>query len=154
MPELIRFIANRFREFLGNRRRAARHVTHLEAGLVLSVSLSNTKTSAGEQPLKLAGYTRDISETGLALIVPTVRIGGHHLANESRLLQIRLAIPSGPITIYATPVRYAPLEEEAADTGYLIGVHIKTMSEDDRARFNDYLKMIASNEGKKRTAAK
>jgi hypothetical protein len=144
MPELIRSIAGRLREIVGNRRRAPRYITHLEAGLALSVSLANAKPRAreDEQSLKLAGYTRDISSTGLALIVPAIRIGGQYITGENRTLEIMLKLPSGTIKVKATPVRYSPLEEEGTDTGYLIGAQIVHMSDEDRARFDAYLRTL------------
>jgi hypothetical protein len=146
MPELIRSIASRLREFIGNRRRAPRYVTHLEAGLALSVSLSNAKGSAVSdgQPLKLAGYTRDISATGLALIVPAIRIGGQYITGENRTLEIILKLPTSTIKIRATPVRYSPLEEDGTDTGYLIGAQIVHMSDQDRTQFNAYLETLTT----------
>jgi PilZ domain-containing protein len=146
MPELIRSIASRLREFIGNRRRAPRYVTHLEAGLALSVSLSNAKGSAVSegQPLKLAGYTRDISATGLALIVPAIRIGGQYITGENRTLEIMLKLPTATIKIRATPVRYSPLEQEGTDTGYLIGAQIVHMSDQDRTHFDAYLETLTT----------
>jgi hypothetical protein len=144
MPELIRAIASRLREFVGNRRIAPRYMTHLEAGLALSISVPNATQRAqdGKQSLRLAGYTRDISATGLALIVPTIRIGGQYLTGENRTLAIVLKLPSGQVQIKATPVRYSPLDEDATDTGYLIGVQITGMSDEDRARFDAYLETL------------
>jgi hypothetical protein len=147
MPELIRTFANRLRAYMGNRRRAPRYVAHLEAGLALSVSMPSAKMSATQaeasgRPLKLAGYTRDISATGLALIVPTIRVGGQYLTGENRTLQIMLKLPTGNVEIHGTPVRYSPLEEEGTDTGYIIGVQITTMSDQDRALFNAYMESI------------
>jgi hypothetical protein len=146
MPELIRSIASRLREFIGNRRRAPRYVTHLEAGLALSVSLSNAKGSAVSdgQPLKLAGYTRDISATGLALIVPAIRIGGQYITGENRTLEIMLKLPAATIKIRATPVRYSPLDQEGTDTGYLIGAQIVHMSDQDRTHFDAYLETLTT----------
>jgi hypothetical protein len=144
MPELIRSIASRLREFIGNRRRAPRFVTHLEVGLALSVSLSNAKGSAVSdvQPLKLAGYTRDISATGLALIVPAIRIGGQYITGENRTLEIMLKLPTSTIKVRATPVRYSPLDKEGTDTGYLIGAQIVHMSDQDRTHFDAYLETL------------
>ena len=141
MPELIRVIANRLREFMGNRRRAPRYQIRLEAEMTLSASLPGAKTSAerSSRQLKLAGYTRDISETGMAIIVPTIRIGGQYFTDSNRKLQIVLTLPTGLVELHGRPVRYAPLEEGAADTGYLIGVRIESMSDDNRARFKDYI---------------
>jgi len=93
--------------------------------------------------LKLAGYTRDISATGLALIVPAIRIGGNYITGENHTLQIRLKLPGGVVQIYGKPVRYTPLEEDATDTGYLVGIHIESISEKDRALFNEYIERIS-----------
>jgi hypothetical protein len=144
MPELIRSIAGRLREFVGNRRRAPRYVTHLEVGLALNVSLPGADAAKKEtQPLKLAGYTRDISASGLALIVPSIRVGGQYVTGENRRLRIMLKLPTGPIEIHATPVRYSPLDEDdGVDTGYLVGVQIVSMSDEDRARFTAYLEQM------------
>jgi hypothetical protein len=144
MPELIRSIASRLRSFVGNRRAAQRYMTHLEAGLALSVALPGAKPrgEATGKALKLAGYTRDISATGLALIVPAIRIGGQYITGENRTLDITLKLPSGQIQVQATPVRYSPLEEEGTDTGYLIGVQIKDMSDKDRLIFDAYLETL------------
>ena len=149
MPELIRTFANRLRAYMGNRRRAPRYTAHLEVGLALSISLPSAKISAEQaqgRSLKLAGYTRDISATGLALIVPSIRIGGQYITGENRALQIMLKLPTGNILIHGTPVRYSPLEaeEEGADNGYIIGVSITDMSDEDRARFNAYIESFKS----------
>jgi hypothetical protein len=143
MPEFIRSIANRLREFVGNRRRATRYKTHLEIGLALSVSLPGAKARPQRsEELKLAGYTRDISESGLAIIVPTMRIGGQYITDGNRTLQIMLKLPTGVIKLHGTPARYSPLDEDATDTGYLIGIQIERMSDDDRALFKAYLETL------------
>src|SRR5215210_2327097 len=141
MPELIRSIASRLREIVGNRRRAPRYQSRLEAELALIISLPHAKPGGEKtgRPLKLSGYTRDISATGLALVVPTIRIGGQYITGENRTLEIILKLPTGAIQVKAAPVRYSPLEENGKETGYLIGVQVISMSPEDGARFNAYL---------------
>ena len=143
MPELIRSIASRLREIVGNRRRAPRYQARLEAGLALIFSPPHARPGAEEEDgeaLRLPGcYTRDVSATGLALIVPVIRIGGQYITGENRTLKITLKLPTDVIKLNATPVRYSPLEDNSGDTGYLIGVQIIWMSSEDRARFTAYL---------------
>jgi hypothetical protein len=142
MPELMRAIASRLRELVGNRRRAPRFVTRLEAGLALtSTTLPNAKNrvQGTGQPLTLVGHTRDISATGLALIMPAIRIGGQYITGQNHRLTIQLKLPAGQIEVEATPVRYSPADEGPANTGYLIGVQINGMSDHDRSLFNAYL---------------
>lgn len=141
MPELIRLIANRLREYMGNRRRAPRYRIKLEVDLALRGSPPTARTGAERsgQQLKLSGYTRDVSVNGLALIVPAVRIGGEYIMGSNRPLEIMLKLPTGIVTIQGTPVRYSPLDDDAKDSGYLIGVRIDRMNEVNRAKFDAYL---------------
>jgi hypothetical protein len=81
----------------------------------------------------------DLSERGLALVVPAIRLGEHHLVGENRSLNVRLELPDGPVEMQVAPVRYESLEEHETETGYLIGARILTMTEADRARFSEYL---------------
>jgi hypothetical protein len=144
MPEFLRSIVNRLRERVGNRRAAPRYATHLEAALILSVSVSEggNKPQSKGTPLRLAGYTRDISESGLALIMPAIHISGQYLNSQNRILEINLKLPTGQIQLQATPVRYSPLGDDAKDTGYLIGVQITQISPRDRAHYNAYLEKL------------
>jgi hypothetical protein len=141
MPEFLRSIINRLREHVGNRRAAPRYVTHLEVGLILNIALSESgkRASAEGSALRLTGYTRDISRSGLALIVPTIRIGGQYLTSQHRTLELTLKLPTGMVQLQGTPVRYSPLEDEGRDTGYIIGLLITQMDAADRARYDAYL---------------
>lgn len=151
MPEFLRSLISQLRQHVGNRRAAPRYATHLEAALILSISLSETGGSrnSGSVPLRLAGYTRDISESGLALIVPAIHVSGQYLTTQNRVLELTLKLPNGSIHLQATPVRYRPLEEDAKDTGYIIGVQITQMSETARAIYKAYLEKLTTEEMKK-----
>ena len=90
--------------------------------------------------MPVEGYTKDISESGLALVVPSLRIGDTYLTDSKCKLRIVLLnLPTGEVEIEAAPVRYEELEGGA---GHLIGVRITRISEDDRARFNQYLNTL------------
>ena len=136
MPELTRSIAARLRKYISNRRRAVR----LRHRLPFSLSLVDDRLAKGSrQPRSIDGYTLDISASGLALIVTVIRIGDQYLAGENRRLQIKLELGDGPVTIQGTSVRYEQLDENESERGYLIGVTITTMSEPDRARYDEFI---------------
>jgi len=90
---------------------------------------------------KLDGHTLDISSTGLALIVPAIRIGEHYLAGADRKLHVKLELPSGPVEMKVASVRYEGLDDES---GYLIGARILEMSDGDRASFEKYVAKVIS----------
>ncbi len=137
MPEKLRALVGRIREYAGDRRRASRRY----ARLTFTVSLyQSTGQANGRRPVPgLEGYTRDVSPTGLALIVPAIRIGEHYLSGEDRRLRVVLELPSGPLELIAAPVRYEPLDEDKSERGYVIGVRITEMNAQDRERLTSYL---------------
>jgi hypothetical protein len=90
----------------------------------------------------LDGHTFDVSATGLALIVPAIRIGEHYLAGAERRLHVELELPTGPVEMKVAAVRYESLEDSQEDTGYLIGARILEMSDSDRGSFEKYVNSI------------
>jgi hypothetical protein len=142
MAEFTRTIVSRLRQYVGDRR----HSTRQRVRLNLSLSLASaTKGLNGTRRISsLEGHTLDLSANGLALIVPQITLGEHHLVGENRSLNVKLQLPGGPVEIEASPVRYQRLEEDHADTGYLIALKIVRMPDDDRARFSEYVATLRS----------
>ena len=134
MSELPRRIVSHLRRFIGNRRRSKR----VRARLNFTLSLSDPRMgSNGSRRLPtLDGHTLDVSSTGLALVVPAIRIGEHYLAGSDRKLYIRLELPSGSVEMKVVTVRYESLEDES---GYLIGARIVEMSDSDSKSFEKYV---------------
>ena len=122
------------------RRAATRFTTHLGKRLVVNVSLLDAKVEGSRGPTVLAGFTRDVSESGLGIVLPDIRIGKSSVTRPDKLLRIMLGLPGEPIEIHALPVRYVELEEDAESEGYLVGVRITELSERDRSRYQAFLK--------------
>lgn len=139
--ELVRHIVGRLRDYLGNRRHAPRK----QLRLPVTVSFHDVRANR-EAPRRaratLNGVTHDLSSTGLALILPAIRIGERYLTGADTTLRLALEHPTGPMQIIVSPVRYEQLDESATDTGYLIGVKIKEMTDEDRARFIEHLSRL------------
>jgi len=87
-----------------------------------------------------------VSTTGLALIVPAIRIAEHYLAGTDRRLFVQLELPDGAVEITAIPVRYESLEEDPDESGYVIGAHIENVNEKDQVRFNNYVAALLKNQ--------
>ena len=58
------------------------------------------------------------------------------MAGADRKLHVKLELPSGPVEMKVTTVRYESLED---DSGYLIGARILEMSDTDRVSFEKYI---------------
>lgn len=116
----------------------------MQTRLSFTLSLSDLRVSSnGARRLPtLAGHTLDVSSTGLALVVPAIRIGEHYLTGPDRRLHLKLELSGGPVEMMVVPVRYESLDENQEESGYLIGARIVEMAGTDRARYEEYVTKI------------
>jgi hypothetical protein len=97
----------------------------------------------------LRGYTRDLSQDGLGLLVSQVHLDGHHLAAGGRELDVELELGrDNSISMRVMPRRYERLEESESGCTYLIGAGIVSLAEADRSR---YLAFVAENRSSRRS---
>jgi PilZ domain-containing protein len=143
--ELARSLVSRMRQMVGVRRNSKRRKARLTFSLSLASPAKNLNGT--RRRISMDGHTSDLSEDGLALIVPSITLDEHHLVGENRSLNVSLELPVGPIEMQVSPVRYESLEEHKTETGYLIGTKIVRMSDEDRAKFAEF---VASLQARKR----
>ena len=139
--------ASLLRDYVTDRRRTAvRRGVRYDARLPFDVSIHDAgkpsdhiRRSTTKRAASLAGRTRDVGENDLTLVVPSIRIGGDYLTLEDNRLRIELALPGGPVELVAAPARF---EQLAGDEGYLVGVRILEMSDDDRRLYTEHLRTL------------
>lgn len=141
MPELTRAFVSRLRQYMGDRRHSQRRNVRLNFRLSLASPARNLNGS--RRISSVEGHTFDIADTGLALIVPAITLGEHHLVGENRSLQVKLELPDGPVEMQVAPVRYERLDEHKTETGFLVAVRIMSMTDEDRASFLKYLATLS-----------
>lgn len=139
MSELPRRIVSQLRRFIGNRRRSKR--VRVRLSFTLSLSDPRVNKNGSRRLPSLNGHTLDVSITGLALVVPAIRIGEHYLAGADRKLHVKLDLPSGPVEMMVVTVRYEDLED---GSGYLIGARILEISDADQASFQKYVATVVN----------
>ena len=136
MSELARNIASRLRQYIGDRRRAER----FRVSLPVEISILQEHNSSIRRLHSTKSQTVDVSTTGLGLMVPVIRLGDQYLAGENRKLVLKLQTPKGLLDLHVTPVRYERLEEP--EQGYIIGVSITAMTDEDRELYKEYLSSL------------
>lgn len=125
-------------ELVGNRRRALRTKVRLPSRVII-YDTDKTFSRNASSPV-LYGQTCDISEIGLATILPAARLTDRDLSGERRRLRIILELPETPVVIHATAVRYELMSgEKAPQHGWMIGARITKIKPEDRARLLHYL---------------
>ena len=90
------------------------------------------------------GRTRNVSESGFALIVPSLYFGTRKLDYTNTTLRIMLDLPTETVEIYVMPVRAYQLPKEDEEQGYFIGAKITQMNDGARARLTKFLRGLRS----------
>ena len=144
MSRLIRFIKEYFRgraissEGSDERRIAPRFKEKRDMRLLFSLTVQEARGMDSATPMVLRGHTRDISRTGLALVLPSLRAGERDLTRGDRPLLMELELPSGPIRFQASLVRFEETTREGEE-GALLGVHITSISDSARSQLEQFL---------------
>ena len=129
-------MVTRLRARVADRRSAPRRNLRLPCAVFIHDPRPGVAAPGARAP-RLEAFTRDLSRTGVGLVAPAVRIGERYLTDSP--LRLVLEHPTGPLELFASPVRYEQLDETAGERGYLIGLSITSVSDADRARYERYL---------------
>lgn len=130
MTEVMDSVVRRFYGFMAN------HIHVRRRGMSLPVTISlldlGKNPVVARLPPAMPGFLRDISKTGLALVVPSVNFGDRFLTDGYCEMRIMVELPNGAVNIQAAPVRYDKFDEPQNDCAYLVGARILRMTELDR----------------------
>jgi hypothetical protein len=91
--------------------------------------------------------TRDLSEAGVGLLVPSIYLGYTCVVDEGRTLRLALELPGETARMEATPAHYVRLgDAEEAAGGYLVGLRITSMGDADRTLYAAFLEELDARE--------
>lgn len=119
------------------RRAARRHADRREAHVLFIASLVAAEIQ--RPPQTLIGYTRDISQTGLSLIVTSSNVSDFERCDINCVLKIKLSLPQGIAEMDCKVVRSEWIDADDRGKGYFIGVNISQIEDKDRTRLTEYL---------------
>jgi hypothetical protein len=134
MANLIRKIASQLTGFVMSRLTAPRK----KLCVPVTISLESEK-NANAKTLYLKGETKDLSKSGVAIIVPSIRLREKYLVGENRTIYAVLDLPNGKIKVELVGCRYEQQGIHDSVATYLIGARIMNISDNDRMLYEEYL---------------
>jgi hypothetical protein len=144
------------RQYVGDRRRSprrgARYAAHVPAVVTLLEAGAEFGPEAPRSP-SAEGETRDLGPSGLTLWVGRIRVGGQYLTDAEQHLGVRLELPAGGVSLLARAVRFEPPEGGDA-RGYLLGLRILKVREEDLAVYTGFLRTLVPLERRRRELAR
>jgi c-di-GMP-binding flagellar brake protein YcgR len=129
--------------------RERRQSPRFDASLDCEITLPEEERSSGLlfPGASLRGRTRDVSLTGLGLVVPSIYIGYDCVIDQGRtLVVVLLTTPVGDIRMLATAVHYVRRDagrEDEDEARYLLGLRIIEMSDEARAVYERLLAALS-----------
>ena len=138
---MLRELASRFSVSLIQRRSSVRK----EFQAPVKVSFAPEKnlhnlTATSCDNLFLSGEMVDISETGIAFIVSSIRIKEKYLVGQERVLKVEIDVAGKKIQMRVLGKRYERVGIHDSTERYLVGAAITEMSPEDRQRYEYVLK--------------
>lgn len=90
--------------------------------------------------LSITGETKDLSHSGIAFVVSSIRLKENYLVGEDRTLNAELDLPNGKVKLRIVGRRYEQISEHISVSQYLIGAKILFMTEDARETYEHFLR--------------
>lgn len=147
MSDVIRKIFSKLNRSLAENLTARRHKFHVPIRITLMPTESygggTGKLTFKKESLTVSGETEDLSETGLAFTVPSIRLREYYLVGEQRVLIVELDLPNGKVEMKVVGVRYEQQSgiHDSAAVSYLIGAKIVSIEVADKEIYKEYLRL-------------
>lgn len=140
MPNIITKLVSTLRGQM-NRISSSRRNLNVPISVSFEPSATTGRLSLKPEILSIKGETKDLSKTGVAFLVDSIRLKEHYLVGEERVLNAELDLPNGQVRMKLIGQRYEQVGEHLSISQYLIGATILSMASLDRDIYDEYLRL-------------
>ena len=137
---MLRELVSKFSVSLIERRASVRKKYELPVKVCFAPEKNPNNVTRTCEDLFLSGATVDLSETGIAFVVSSIRIKEKYLVGQERVLNVELDLAGKRICMQVLGKRYERVGIHASTEQYLVGATITDMSADDRQKYEYFLK--------------
>lgn len=102
--------------------------------------INSERAREAERSACLLGETFDISRTGIAFIVPSIRVKEKYLVGHERTLNVEIDLPTGKIHMKVVGRRHEKVGQHISTERFLIGAHILKVDESDKENYETFLR--------------
>lgn len=88
----------------------------------------------------LLGEIVDLSRTGIAFLVPAIRINERYLVGQEQNVNVEIDLPTGKVHMQIVGKRYEKVGIHLSIEKFLVGAQISKMSDGDRESYEYFLK--------------
>lgn len=88
----------------------------------------------------ILGETVDISRSGIAFIVPSIRTQEKYLVGQERGLNVEMDLPTGKVQMRVIGKRYEKVGMHISTERFLVGAQIESLTGADKEMYETFLK--------------
>lgn len=140
---MLRNLIAKFNKSMSSRVASVRH----KREVAVKLSFEPTGKTGGLDTAKslfITGETADLSGSGIAFSVASIRVRENYLVGEGRVLNAELDLPNGKVSMKIVGQRYELVGEHLSTEHYLIGASIVQISDENRAAYDEFLRLGAN----------
>ncbi len=146
---MIREFFAQFNKTLAKRVVSSRYSYQVPIKLTFEQNNKTGKLQMPRIPLYINGETKDLSQSGIAFMVSSIRLQENYLVGQERVLNAELDLPNGKISMKVVGQRYEQVDGTASSGKFIIGAKIVQISDECKEFYEDFLR-----NGNKLTQAK
>src|SRR5215207_6446658 len=139
MAKIINKIFSTLRGQILSRKASSRRNLQVSITVSFLPGAKTGKLTMKREVFSIKGETKDLSGTGIAFLVDSIRLQEYYLVGENRILTAELDLPNGKVTMQIIGQRYEQVGEHLSVNKYLIGASIVKMDSSEREIYDEYL---------------
>ena len=137
---MLRELINRFNSSLSERMVSARRHHTAPMKVWFDAELNTDRSREQARAASIYGETVDISRTGIAFLVPSIRTKEKYLVGHERHLNVEIDLPTGKVFMRVLGKRYEKVGIHISSERFLVGAHILSLTGQDRENYETFLR--------------
>jgi hypothetical protein len=141
MAKIIRKLVSILSGRIMNRMSSSRRDLQVPIKVSFMPEHNTGRLTMKREEFSIKGETKDLSATGIAFLVNSIRLREYYLVGENRVLNAEIELPNGKVTMQIIGQRYEQIGEHLSISQYLIGATILNMTPIERDIYDEYLRL-------------
>lgn len=137
---MIRELINRFNRTLSERLVANRRKYAAPMRVWFEPDINSLHHQQIAKNMAMHGETVDMSRTGIAFVVSSIRVQEKYLVGQDRKLNVEIDLPTGRVEMQVVGKRYEKVGQHLSDEKYLIGANIVRLDTDSNPAYDLFLR--------------
>ncbi len=137
---MIRTLISKFSRSLSGKMVSSRKNQQAPIKIWFDPDIKSERALEAARAACVLGHTVDISRTGIAFLVPSIRVKEKYLVGHERVLNVEIDLPLGKVNMRVLGKRYEMVGEHSTTERFHVGAQIVEVASDSKENFNAFLR--------------